>query len=104
MIRPCLLSRFLASPALPEPFVILIHETPDQIALRDDSSPEGAANWAGHADWGKRAAHTGILQGGAALEPVSVATLGAPDASALLLAGFFQIDVADAATAESWAP
>ncbi len=103
MIHPCLLLLFLASPALAEPFVLLIHETPDQIALRGDTGPDGATYWAAYADWGKQAADAGVMRGGAAMVPVPVATLGRLDSSTLILGGFFQIDVPDVATAESWA-
>lgn len=63
----------MTPPALAEPFVPLIHETPDQIALR----------------------------GGAAMIPALVATLGTLDPAALTLGGFFQIDAPDTATAEA---
>ena len=103
MIRLSLLFLCLASPALAEPFVLLVHETPDQIALRADAGPAGMAYWAAYADWGKQAAEAGVMRGGAAMVPVPVATLGTLDPSALILGGFFQIDVPDVATAESWA-
>ena len=61
-----------ASPALAEPFVLLIHEAPDQIALRTDPGAAGMAYWAAYADWGRQAAAAGVMRGGAALVPVPV--------------------------------
>jgi hypothetical protein len=92
-----------ATPLVAEPFVLLIHEAPDQIALRDAAGPEGQAYWAAYADWGQHATAAGILKGGAAMVPVPVATLGTPEPGALVLGGFFQIDAPDAATARDWA-
>jgi len=93
-----------AAPAVAEPFVLLIYETPDQIALRDDKGEAGAAYWGAFADFGKAATEAGILRGGAAMVPVPVAVAGSTDASdGLVLGGFFQIDVADSATAAEWA-
>jgi hypothetical protein len=91
-------------PALAEPFVLLIHETPDQIALRGDAGAAGEAYWATYAEFGRAAAEAGVLRGGAAMVPQPVAQVGAPIAEgALLLGGFFLIEVADAATATEWA-
>jgi hypothetical protein len=93
-----------AAPALAQPFVLLIHESPDQIALRDDKGAAGMAYWQAYADFGKEAAAAGIMRGGAAMVPVPVAVTGAelgPDA--LVLGGFFQIDVPSATEAEAWA-
>ncbi len=91
-------------PALAEPFVLLIHETPAQIALRSDAGAKGQSYWAAYADFGKQAAAAGVLRGGAALVPTPVAQVGtATDPSALVFGGFFLIDVADAAAAAGWA-
>jgi hypothetical protein len=93
-----------AEPALAEPFVLLIYETPDQIALRDDKGAAGAAYWGAFADFGKAATEAGILRGGAAMVPVPVAVAGtAGQPGGLVLGGFFQIDVADSAAAAEWA-
>jgi hypothetical protein len=91
-------------PALAEPFVLLIHETPDRIALRADAGAAGQAYWAGYAEFGKAAAEAGVLRGGAAMVPVPVGQVGTAAApAALVLGGFFLIDVADAAAATEWA-
>ena len=93
-----------AAPAVAEPFVLLIYETPDQIALRDDKGAAGAAYWGAFADFGKAATEAGILRGGAAMVPVPVAVAGTAERpGGLVLGGFFQIDVADSATAAEWA-
>jgi len=92
-----------ASPALAEPFVLLIHESPDQIALRTDTGAAGQAYWGAYAAWGQQATEAGILRGGAAMQAVPTATLGTLDPAPLTLGGFFQIDVADQATAAAWA-
>lgn len=92
------------SPALAEPFVLLIHETPGQIALRTDAGAAGQAYWAAYADFGKAATEAGVLRGGAAMGPLPVAQVGeAASPGALVLGGFFLIDVADAAAAADWA-
>lgn len=103
MIRPFLFALLSAGPALAEPFVLLIHETPDQIALRTDPGQAGMAYWNAYAAWGQQAAEAGVMRGGAAMVPVPVATLGRVDPAALVLGGFFQIDVPDVATAREWA-
>jgi hypothetical protein len=106
MIRPPLLgllALLTVSPALSQPFVLLIHETPDQIALRADTGAAGQAYWAAYADWGQQAADAGVMRGGAAMVPAPVVTLGHLAPAPLVLGGFFQIDVPDRATAEAWA-
>jgi hypothetical protein len=93
-----------SSPVLADSFVLLIHETPDQLALRSDAGAAGQAYWAAYADFGKQAAEAGVLRGGAAMVPQPVAQVGQAAApGALLLGGFFLIDVADAAAAAEWA-
>jgi hypothetical protein len=92
------------APALAEPFVLLIHEAPEQLALRTDPGPDGAAYWAAYADFGREAAAAGIMKGGAAMIPAPVAVAGSMDAAGpLTLGGYFLIDVADAAAAQGWA-
>lgn len=103
MIRLSLLVLFAASPALAEPFVLLIHESPAQIALRTDPGTAGQAYWAAYADWGRQAATAGVMRGGAAMVPVPAATLGTLAAAPLVLGGFFQIEVPDLAAAQDWA-
>jgi len=93
-----------AAPAVAEPFVLLVYETPDQIALRDDKRAAGAACWGAFADFGKAATEAGIRRGGAAMLPAPVAVAGTAERpGGLVLGGFFQIDVADSATAARWA-
>lgn len=98
-----LLIALAAAPATAEPFVLLIHETPDQIALRADPGAAGQAYWGAYAQWGQEAAAAGVMRGGAAMVPVPVATFGTLAPGALVLGGFFQIDVPTAADAEAWA-
>lgn len=93
-----------ATPGLADPFVLVIHESPDQIALRSDPGAAGAAYWAAYADFGRQATEAGILRGGAALAPQAAAEVGLPlETGTLVLGGFFQIEVADAAEAAAWA-
>ncbi len=103
MIRLALALSIAASPLAAEPYVLLIHETPDQIALRSDAGAAGQAYWGAYAAWGQEATAAGILRGGAAMVPVPEATLGTLDATTLVLGGFFQIDTPDLATAKAWA-
>ena len=107
LMKSSLLSLLLGlgcGPALAEPFVLLIHETPAQIALRGDSGAGGQAYWAAFAEFGKQAAAAGILRGGAAMMPVAAAHVGQiVTRGELPLGGFFLIDVTDAAAAADWA-
>jgi hypothetical protein len=92
-----------ALPAAAEPFVLLVHESPDQIALRADPGPAGQAYWAAYAQWGQAAAAAGLMRGGAAMVPVPVAVAGSLPDGALVLGGFFQIDAPSASIAQEWA-
>jgi hypothetical protein len=93
-----------SGPALAEQFVLLVHEAPEQLALRADSGAAGEVYWAKYADWGKEAAAAGIMRGGAPMVPVPAGLVGAAvEPGALVLGGFFVIEVADAATAAEWA-
>ena len=92
-----------ATPVAAEPFVLLIHESPDQIALRTDPGEAGKAYWGAYAAWGAEAAQAGVMKGGAAMVPVPVATLGALEPGALVLGGFFQIEAASVDEAKEWA-
>jgi hypothetical protein len=103
MFRPALLSLLLAAPAAAEPFVLLIHESPGQIALRADRGAAGQAYWGAYAAWGAEAAAAGVMTGGAAMVPVPAATLGTLAPGALVLGGFFQIDVPTVQDAQAWA-
>lgn len=102
LLLPLLLS-LSALPAMAEPFVLLIHETPAEIARRTDPGEDGVAYWAAYAAFGAEAQAAGILRGGAAMVPVPVAATGDLPEGDLILGGFFQIDVADAAAAQDWA-
>lgn len=98
-----LLLTLSAGTAMAEPFVLLIHETPEEIARRTDPGEDGMAYWAAYAAFGAEAQAAGILRGGAAMVPVPVAETGDLPETTLVLGGFFQIDVADAAAARAWA-
>lgn len=98
-----LLLLLAASPVAAEPFVLLIHEAPDQIALRSDPGEAGKAYWGAYAAWGDEASKAGVMRGGAAMVPVPVATLGTLAPGALVLGGFFQIEAASVDEAKAWA-
>jgi hypothetical protein len=93
----------LAPPAFAEPFVLVIYETPEQLALREDQGAAGHAYWGSFAAFGTEAKTAGILRGGAALIPVPTATIGTLEPGALTFSGFFQIDVPTAQDARLWA-
>jgi hypothetical protein len=93
-----------ATPGLADPFVLMIHDSPDQIALRSDPGATGAAYRAACAEFDGQATQAGILRGGAAPGPQVAAEVGRPlEHGGLVLGGFFKIDVADAAEAAAWA-
>lgn len=92
-----------ATPVAAEPFVLLVHEAPDQIALRTDPGAAGQAYWGAYAAWGAEAAKAGVMRGGAAMVPVPVATLGTLEPGALVLGGFFQIEAGSIDEAKAWA-
>lgn len=95
------------TPALAEPFTLMIWETPEDIALRTDTSEAGQAYWAGYMAFAEEAGAAGVIRGGSPLETDTVVTVAeaAPEfaAGALVLGGYFQIDVPDLATARDWA-
>lgn len=93
----------MATAAKAEPFVLLVHETPDQIARRTDPGADGAAYWAAYAAFGADAQAAGVLRGGAALIEVPVFVTGDIASTPLVLGGFFQIDVPDLESARDWA-
>jgi hypothetical protein len=97
-----------------EPFALLIHETPAQLALRTDPG-RADAYWAAYGAYGEAMARAGVLRGGQVLKAsaqaetvrqaagrVTVKAGGSawPDAE---FSGFFLIDVPDARTAADWA-
>ena len=96
-----------AAPAAAEPFTLMIWETPEDIALRTDTTEAGQAYWGGYMAFAQEAGAAGILRGGSALmtDAGSIVTLGAAPAATgpLLLGGYFQIDVPDLAAAQDWA-
>lgn len=98
-----LLMLLAAPPAAAEPFVLMVHESPEQIALRTDPGEAGKAYWGAYAAWGAEAAQAGVMRGGAAMVPVPVATLGSLAPGALVLGGFFQIEAASVDEAKAWA-
>ena len=103
MIRLALSLMLAAAPAAAEPFVLLIHESPDQIALRADPGTAGQAYWGAYAAWGADATAAGVMKGGAALVAVPVATVGDLAPGALTLGGFMQIEAASIEDAQAWA-
>jgi hypothetical protein len=97
----------LAAPALAEPFTLMIWETPEDIALRTDTTEAGQAYWGGYMAFAEAAGAAGVLRGGSALmtEAGRIVTIGATPAAPgpLLLGGYFQIEVPDLAAARAWA-
>ena len=97
----------VAAPAFAEPFTLMIWETPEEIALRTDTTEAGQAFWAAYMAFAQEAGAAGVIRGGSALmtDAAAIVTLGAgPSAGgALLLGGYFQIDVPDLAAAKDWA-
>jgi hypothetical protein len=87
-----------AAPVQAAEFAILIHESPEALALRTRDDEAGKAYWAAFAAYGADLAQAGVLRGGMPLTPVrATAVNGRP------LGGFFIIDVADQAAADAWA-
>jgi hypothetical protein len=94
----------LTAPTFAEPFTLMIWETPDQIALRTETTAAGQAYWGGYMAFAEEAGAAGVLVGGAPLvtDAASIVTLGAAPAATgpLRLGGYFQIDVPDLAAAK----
>jgi hypothetical protein len=103
MIRLALALMLAAAPAAAEPFILLIHESPDQIALRTEPGEAGKAYWGAYAAWGAEAAAAGVMKGGAAMVAVPAATYGNLPPGALILGGFFQIEATSVGDAQAWA-
>ena len=96
-----------AAPAAADPFTLMIWETPEELALRTDTTEAGQAYWGGYMAFAQEAGAAGLLRGGSALmtDRGSIVTLGAapPARGPLRLGGRFQIDVPDLETAQDWA-
>lgn len=88
-----------AAPAVAEAFTLFIYETQDEIALRDDTSEEGAAYWAAWTEFNAGLVRAGAVRGGAPLIPSGVLE----SADGLVLGGYFVIEAADEETAEDFA-
>ena len=99
----------LTTPALAEPFTLMIWEHPDKIALRTDTGPDGQAYWGGYMAFAEAAGAAEVLRGGSALMTDATVTVTVAAAAAnaatgpLVLGGYFQIDVPDLAAARDWA-
>jgi hypothetical protein len=96
-----------AAPAVAEPFTLMIWETPEEIALRTDTTNAGLTYWGGYMAFAEEAGAAGVLRGGAPLmtEADSIVTLGTAQEAMgpLRLGGYFQIEVPDLAAAKDWA-
>lgn len=90
----------IASSAAAEPYLLLVHETAADIALRGDAGPEGAAYWGEWAAYSKTLEEAGAIRGGAPLLPSETIRLGAAEAGALALGGYFLIEAESREAAE----
>ncbi len=88
------------SPASAEGFTVFIYETAQDYALRTDAGQQTQAYWAEYAAYGKALAQAGVVRGGAALVG-DFKRLPAPNE--LVLGGYFVIEAANAAEAQSFA-
>ena len=97
----------LTTPALAGPFTLMIWETPEDIALRTDTTEAGQAYWAAYMAFAEEAGAAGIMRGGSPLATDTVVTVAATETDReegpLVLGGYFQIDGPDLAAAKSWA-
>lgn len=110
-----MLSITIASPAAAAPFTLVIFESTSDVEKRTDKGETGTAYWGNYAAFADEATKAGVLRGGSALHATRqvyavagkdgvVAETAAFDVDApLRLSGYFQIDVADAASAIAWA-
>ncbi len=101
--------------AAAEPFTIFIYESDQELALRNDATPKGAAYWSSYGAFAAEAQKAGVLRGGSALygageirtvhvrDGKPVTTQATYAASPMKLGGYFQIDVADMDAAIAWA-
>ena len=87
-----------ASPAIAADYLLLVHESPTELAKRRDAGPAGAAYWQGFVSAGGTLAKAGALKGGGALEPTSKAGPGG-----LVLGGYFLVSASDLASARGLA-
>ena len=95
---PALAALALAAlPAGAETYTLFVYETPADIALRADTSAEGAAYWAAYSEFGAQLGRDGVVRGGAPLIPGETGT------GELILGGYFQIETASRAAAEAYA-
>lgn len=97
-----------------EPFALLIHETPAQLALRTDPD-RSQSYWAAYGAYGDAMARAGVLRGGQVLKSAAMATTVRQTAGKVAaqaggraepdreFSGFFLIDVPDARSAAEWA-
>lgn len=83
-------------------YMLLIYETPQQVALRTDPGRAGTAYWSAFAAIGSDLAKSGVLRGGAALATGAAATVGVGSAASGPT-GYFIVEVADLAAARTWA-
>lgn len=96
-------------------YTLFLYETPADMALRTDTSEAGQAYWAAYGGYAKALQDSGIIRGGAPLQPSETAsvvtvtdgkaatTSGAYAITELTLGGYFKIDVADETAALAWA-
>lgn len=110
-----MLSITIASPAAAAPFTLVIFESTGDVEKRTDTGETGTVYWESYAAFADEAAKAGVLRGGSALHAAQevyavagkdgvVTETAAFDVDApLRLSGYFQIDVADAASAIAWA-
>ena len=98
MIRTTLFGLALAAltvPALAEPFTLFIYETPEDIALRSDTTRAGAAYWSVWAEYSAVLAGSGAMRGGA---PLAIS-----QADGATLSGYIVLEAATRAEAEALA-
>lgn len=104
-----------AQPAKPK-FTLFIYESPEQFALRGDTTPKGQAYWGSFAAYGKALTEAGVLRGGSPLLPetesrvvstkdgkVKVTNGPTSTAGGLQLGGYFLIEVDSMEAAVEWA-
>ncbi len=77
-------------------FVIFLHESANEIALRGDTGPAGKAYWEEYSQFAGQLAKSGAMRDGAALQ-------SSGSKGALRLGGYFKIEAADLAAAKALA-
>lgn len=115
LVLTVILAAGTVSSASAAPFTLVIFESTAEVAKRNDTSDIGTAYWGTYARFAAEAGEAGILRGGSALDVadqvyavvgrdgVPVAAGAFDENAPLRLSGYFQIDVADAAAAITWA-